>query len=423
MHQIEGVAEYPLYQVTKTDSGVVLAEWLDGNYLEIGLFAGGGTRGSVFYSTTIVNVETWEAWQLGDTSWLGASRIAHHADGTHLAYVIDDEVWVADRDGGNRHRLTAGTCNYQGHCYSHPVFSPDGHHLAYHFGLSTTQVIDVELGKEIYTCSVEALWESPVWSTNGRYLAFFTDIVAGDTDTGTVRAVVVDLNSGQENSSPALSTLALGYGAQFVLHWLDDNRLLIGTTCLGLWVADGDMSQIELLPGGDNLCYGGISPDKNWVVYARLHREELYSPASYLYNIASGEAVTLSRYFNQETHWSPNSERVLLIEEGEREQGRLVNVITGEQSEVLLPGLRDREALSWSTDSRWIAYIGDGLWLVDPSTGHRMKIAPEAGCSCCDVAPRWSPDGRSIVFMVPTRYYKNCDIGELHLVDLSNLSP
>jgi TolB protein len=136
------------------------------------------------------------------------------ADG-RLAYVTykggTPEIWGERRRGQGHVKLYPGTTSPQGHCYS-PVWSPDGKRIAFvqgdRRGNSDIMVLDVESGRVRKLTDGGCINTEPSWNPNGTQLAFTSDREGGpqvylmEEDGSNVRRLTAE---GGYNASPAWS--------------------------------------------------------------------------------------------------------------------------------------------------------------------------------------------------------------------------
>lgn len=85
--------------------------------------------------------------------------------------------------------------------------------------------------------------------------------------------------------------------------------------------------------------------------------------------------------------------------------------VSGGQPRVVTPGKWDEHSLTWSPDSKRIAFISnrsedpdanhwDDLWTVNVATGRVTQLTDTKGA---EFQPKWSPDGQEIAFLATMR--------------------
>lgn len=96
--------------------------------------------------------------------------------------------------------------------------------------------------------------------------------------------------------------------------------------------------------------------------------------------------------------WSPDGAAIAVVEEfpdGGRSPLHLVDVQTGELSDIDVPGLPRPISLAWSPDGRTLAVVTTaGISLVQPSGGTARPIVSAFYVS----GVAWAPDGRRLAF-------------------------
>ena len=102
--------------------------------------------------------------------------------------------------------------------------------------------------------------------------------------------------------------------------------------------------------------------------------------------------------------WSPDGRRLAVVAGGEgSERAQIIDVRTGR-----MHGRGRASDVAWSPDGRRLAVVVDTnfeiggpgcgpVWIVQRDRGKRRQLTHPAK-GACDLWPRWSPDGRSIVF-------------------------
>jgi TolB protein len=136
------------------------------------------------------------------------------ADG-RLAYITykggTPEIWGERRRGQPHVKLYPTTASPQGHCYS-PVWSPDGKRLAFvqgdRRGNSDIMVLDVEGGRVKRLTDGGCINTEPSWNPNGTQIAFTSDregspqVYLMEEDGSNLRRLTFE---GGYNASPAWS--------------------------------------------------------------------------------------------------------------------------------------------------------------------------------------------------------------------------
>jgi Tol biopolymer transport system component len=92
--------------------------------------------------------------------------------------------------------------------------------------------------------------------------------------------------------------------------------------------------------------------------------------------------------------WSPDSTRIAYSDGADHPSIQIADVATGE-SQALSEPLEYGWRLAWSPDGSKIAFAGDGLDVIDPSSGHVDKLTEME----FTYTPAWSPDSKRIAFL------------------------
>jgi len=132
----------------------------------------------------------------------------------------------------------------------------------------------------------------------------------------------------------------------------------------------------------------------------------LLTPAAYSFevNAQEGGYLTLQDLLSiepiGESALSPDGKTIALTRSGQI----VLMPADGDWPVPLTSTLGGKSGLAWSPDGKRIAYASQGsIWAVSASGGspHRLTNAPAGGGDprqATDRAPRWSPDGRWILF-------------------------
>jgi Tol biopolymer transport system component len=231
-----------------------------------------------------------------------------------LAYGIDGDVYVADADGSNPVRIADGAPGVDGNCPSY--------------------------------------WgEGPIWSPDGRYLAYRGDLTGGDTSTTECswpRTVNI--------TDPAGHRVTSFPGEGWLISWSPDStRVAVWVdfwTNIGVYGLDG--SRQALLPVPPGLRTGG----------------------------------------DHDPVWSPDGTSLLLPE------GVIVPVDGSTPRQLPAHDPRSQWKATYSPDGAEVAYvIHDGLAVADADGSQARLLVPGGGLRDYQAAPlAWSPTGDRIAF-------------------------
>jgi Tol biopolymer transport system component len=276
-------------------------------------------------------------------------------------------VFLAGAGGGPARRLT--NFGY------HPAWSPDGKQIAVstetfqepaEFSPSRRSrifLVDVSSGaaRAVTAPNFDAI--QPAWSPNGRRIAFWGANSAGNTDLWTI---LVD-RAPAENRPAAVTS---DHWTDWSPAWSPDGRYLFFSSDRGgtmnLWRVRIDQSGGEVLGLPEPL----TTPSSNsgWIAFSRAGNRMAYA-----------RRLTYSKLYRQ----GFDPERAALA-------GTAKELTSGER--------RIREP-AMSPDGEWVAArVQDpqsDLVLIRPDGSGMTRLTND---SFVDRIPRWSPDGRSIVF-------------------------
>jgi Tol biopolymer transport system component len=106
--------------------------------------------------------------------------------------------------------------------------------------------------------------------------------------------------------------------------------------------------------------------------------------------------------------WSPDGRRLVALDADNFDDLVTMNADGSGRHELGLStaGIADETDPSWSLDGRRIAFVGDGLYVVNASGSglHRIRREGFGG------AASWSPDGRRIAFDCVARGFQSCTV-------------
>lgn len=185
-------------------------------------------------------------------------------DGTRIAFRggrSDDDrgVYVMDADGSHMHRLTAPDEGDWGNTYSyfHPVWSPDGAHIAYtrvagpsyadSSGWSPMRiwVVDADGSNARMVSLDQDDNDSPVWSPDGDRIAYI------QLDSSNARIVVVTANG--------TDSIILPDSGDSMPHWSPDGTAIVSTVESG--TGSGDDIVISSIDSGTTVRFPAPATD------------------------------------------------------------------------------------------------------------------------------------------------------------------
>jgi len=386
-------------------------------------------------------------------------------DGQSLAYAAweGDNLYINSLPvaGGVPKRLTEANTE-------EPAFSPDGKRLAY-VRLFPRQadgnrrgeirVIPVGGGQSVLVTQIPNRARSPMWSPDGKMLAFLMETGRGNERTelwvvpvseeGRATMPPASIKLPRESYEPLVGWTAenrigliintpeqiaiytvpasggmatqvtpvtSGYAA-FEPRWSPDGKTIwfrVGPPppVLGFVPAGGgkistvpigskkeEKSQlpewIESIPGGGN----AVSPDGRTVVFAGGRRPYAAGPYLWTIPVAGGEPVQLTKDPGGDSSpcWFPDGKTVAF----RRDKAIYTVPATGGELRRITSA---SEAVAWagiacSPDGRSVAYFGDDRTLrIKPSSGGEARTVTKVGFVWGHHEISWSPDGNRIAY-------------------------
>lgn len=289
--------------------------------------------------------------------------------------------------------------------------SPDGSRIAYTVTtvdrdedeyMSDLWMVGWDGGEAVrltYTSESESM---PRWSPDGRYLAFLSD--RGDEDKGN-QVWLLDMSGGEARQ---LSTLD---HAVSEFAWSPDGARMVLVVHVDPTPAEDEKPEPIVI---DRFYF-----KEDVSGYLRDERQQLY-----LLDVGSGEAtrITDDAFDNKQAAWAPDGERLAFVskrgDDPDRHDDWNVYVMEAAPDATAVavtdnPGSDDASwggaPPAWSPDGDWLAYEHGG----DPAdTWYGLRrvgvVAPVEGSTSLPTEdldrntflPRWSPDGRSLLFLL-----------------------
>jgi TolB protein len=226
-------------------------------------------------------------------------RIAFEADQAPLSEVANSEIYVINTDGGGLTNLT-----HDPGMDFRPVWSPDGHQIAY-TGSGRLWVMNADgSGKAQISGDAVVEIEAPTWSPDGRMLAFL--VLVGDIFNHTgyeLHLVSVD-GTGER-------TIATGNILTAPIWSPDGNRIVYGEEFQLVVVINPDGSNRRQLTGEDLRRTSPVwSPDGTRLAYTVEYPPSPASAGDFeigVMNVASGAETIVTHYDGRDFHpaWAP----------------------------------------------------------------------------------------------------------------------
>jgi len=402
----------------------------DGHYnIDVGLLSGGSlvqiTHDANFKSrpawspdgATIAYAELnnsglWDIWEvpaLGGTPRrviLHATDPAWSRDGKSLAYVdvTDGTLWTSGIYGENGRRLTQSDMADTGRA-AEPRFSPDGRQIAYLIRYdgpySSLQVLDLRSGKIRSLASYGALTLSPAWSPDGRSIYF------ASSRGGTLNIWKISAEGGEPRQ------ITEGQGDDAQLDVSPDGKQVVFST----WRESSYLTRLDLEATPEQQTWKALGTDPG-----RNQLAPSYSPdgkhLAYFSNLKGAENETIwvsdadgvnafplvhDDRSNVFPRWSSDSQHVIYWSQAILENGAI--------RIVPLSGGPPRTILKETSDIFFDAAPGGRLLfrnakgqaeIFDPRNDS-AEIHTTAHPNDLGEPLRWSPDGRSIAYVVHAR--------------------
>ena len=322
-------------------------------------------------------------------------------DGAHL-------VWSARTPEDKGHRLfimsvTTGetewlTSPVDGSDDTYPVFSPDGHALAFARNAGTEPGIYL-LGLDSRKSQRLMIAQSPVkrlaWSPDGQSLFFASEEGAGNGRLWKMRVA-----GGQVEPLPGTGagatepSVARGTGQLVFLQETLDRNLYRAH------LSAGSSSSIEQLPGTiRSETYPDISPDGSRIAFVsdRTGNYEIWTADS---RGANPRPVTSLRSIARHPRWAPDGQRLAFV--GLNAGANNHDIYVAHASGAGLRRLTDEPSTeqwpAWSHDGKWIYFASDRtgtwqLWKVPDGGGIAVQVTTKGGLKAWE-----SRDGQFVFY-------------------------
>ncbi len=386
-----------------------------------------------------------------------------------IAFVYAEDLWIANRDGGNPRRLTID----EG-VESNPVFSPDGNHIA--FTAQYDGNMDVFVVSSMGGVPKRLTWHPGMdrvldFTPDGSAVLFMSQRATFTNRHAKFYTIALDGGRPEELPVPSGFTGTLSPDGKYIAYnplyeAFNQWKNYRGGTQSRIWIMDLESHEVTEVPKPAS---GSNDADPEWVgnrVYFRSDRDGEFN--LYSYDQSSGQVVRHTEYkdfgvLNLNSHGSdlvyeqagyihrldtqsgrsermvvgiatdllelrpryvsgpsyvrnasvsPSAARVVLDYRGE------VVTVPGEMGDVVnhsnTPGVHEKYP-TWSPDGNHIAYFSDAsgeyeLHIREVKSGKVRKISLQgAGFYAY---PHWSPDNGKIALVDNSR--------SLYVVDLSS---
>ncbi|MEP6534818.1 MAG: winged helix-turn-helix domain-containing protein [Bryobacteraceae bacterium] len=280
------------------------------------------------------------------------------------------------------------------------ALSHDGKRLAYtlsmaHSSLWTLDPAKPDKSSPLYK-DVVYRTSSPIFSPDGRHIAFFVRVFGGRGDVWT-------MNADGSGASPLASS-----GADMMMpSWTPDGSAVVLTRDTGQGaqlyeVSVAARSEKPLLNGQPVMGWSRLSPDGKELVY-QARRQGIINIWSLSMSSGKSRQLTNDPESAGFPAWSPDGRS--LVYELFRGPNTYLAIMDrdGSHQKQLNSDPGHSWAFSFSPDSRKIVYAGLrqgtwNLWTFDRGTSRQVKLTDNVSLAAYVRYPAWSPDGKQIVF-------------------------
>src|SRR5437667_5468539 len=352
--------------------------------------------------------DIWEVPALGGTPRrliLNAMEPAWSPDGRSLAYANNStgSIWIADSSGQNGRAITQPEPPW---AESEPSFSPDGHRLAFVFRATgpagELAVANLATGKARLLTHDDAQALSPAWSPDSRFV-YFASGRGGAVNIWKIAA------SGGE---PDQVTAGQGQDAELDVS-SDGKRIVFSTYRENINIAEIDLESrgVEIRPKwlttdpARNAFAPAYSPDGKHVAYFSS-RHGVEKQIIWVLDSDGLNSVPLVEdgRVNIFPRWAPDGQTVFYTRMSHASSPLEIcsTAVVGGAPQIL-PVKEEGGVLDVGPDGGVLFGASQGRYQAfNPANNQTQTLITLPGGQQTDV-PRWSPDGRSIAYLVLPR--------------------
>ena len=337
---------------------------------------------------------------------LGGRDASWSADGKQLVFAKDANLYVANADGSQSHKLYSAN----GSIFA-PRFSPDGQRIR--FTVSETEKNATALwevgndGSKAH--ELLAGWPNGTtaccgsWTSDGRYYVFQASQGVANTTILVTSLWALPDSKKEKNAAPAQITDGpMSFGNPSVAR--DGKRIWAIGVQPSVEVVKYEASKKKYVPliSGLSATDVDFSSDGKWIAYVSI-------PEGTLWRSRADGSESLQLTSNSERaalpHWSPDGKHIAYAstKQGTPWKLSLVSVNGGDAHEML-PEKGSQIDANWSPDGEQLMFgdyshdqEGLRIRILNFKTHQITTIPGSEGL----FSPRWSPNGRYIVAMSP----------------------
>lgn len=321
------------------------------------------------------------------------------ADGTRLAYVDGDSIYLAKADGSEPHKLLS-VSGFP----SEVRFSPDGQRLRYTLYDPTHNTAALWEVRVDGTTAHPLLpgWNNPPaqccgrWTADGRYYIF--QVKHGRSDLWALRETATWLPV-RHTMPERLTSGPISFADP--LPSLDGKRIFTLGTLQRTELVKYDTASQHFVPVNNGVPVGEVSfsRDGQWVAWILFPDETLWRS-----RLDGSERVQLTFSPNIAflPRWSPDGQSIAFVAAEPGKPWKIFIVpSSGGPARELVPEIRNEMDVDWSADGKQLVFgrlaeqfpmESINIQLFDLASGH-LSTLPESDNL---FSPRWSPDGRYI---------------------------
>ncbi len=319
-------------------------------------------------------------------------------DGRKLIYAKGSDVYLANADGTDAHKLFTVSGGF-----SYPAFSRDGSRIRFTsaVGNRTSSIWEARVdGTHLH--AILSGWRSlpaeccGVWSPDGRYYVFLSDINQGGGGNIWALRQTERLFSNSTSEPLQLTAGPMQFGA---LAPSPDGKKLFaeGLQARGELVRY-DLNSHQFVPflSGSSAGDLAFSTDGKWVAYVSYPERILWRSRA---DGSDRLQLTFPPIVAALPRWSPDAAQLAFLdmEAGSRWKILLLSAEGGAPQEMLTEDFFQADA-EWSPDGRHMVYGrrgkgGPTIQVLEPNSKQSSTIPGSLGL----FSPRWSPDGRHLI--------------------------